>query len=394
MLIKSLSLRRQAFLCASGGQGEALPLLASSPLKGQYPLRIPLLGMLLLGILLRLICKKEGCALKRWLCLLLLLLVPVYGLAESKPVLVSVGLSSAGVKVNGRTVNAAGVGKRAPWGVHEADVIYETMVYQTGQTRLGCLFLNQYPETVGPVRSARINQFYLREEWDAAFIYNGDAGWVAWTYMPEFNRGSPLLINTQKNRDIREWRSREKGVKAPDNLSIHLAGFAKTLDHSGKNVLYQSGDTGNAGTAANLITLDWGNDEWSVQLHYEINQSKYLMDRNNAPFLSYPSAQRNENAVQISFDHVIIQYSDYEWPSRVLPVMSGVGAGKADYYFDGQLVEGTWERKTASSPTRYLDSQGNEMHFKKGTIYIAQFPSVHHRTVSNSVVNYVHSPQE
>lgn len=331
---------------------------------------------------------------RRWLCLLLLLAVPVWGLADCRPVLVSVGLSSAGVKINGRTVNAAGVGKRAPWGIHEAAVIYETMVYQTGQTRLGCLFISRFPDTIGPVRSARMNQFFLREEWDAAFIYNGDAGTLAWTRMPEIDRSSSMLMNRQKNRNIREWTSREKGVKAPDNLSIHLAGLAETLDQGGRNLFYQSDAASTAGTAANQITLDWGNDEWSVQLHYDSNQSKYLMNRNGAPFLSYPSAQKQEKAVQIAFDNVIIQYSDYEWPSRVIPVMKGLGSGRADYFLDGRLIEGTWVRDTAASPTRYLDSQGKEMLFDKGTIYIAQFPSVHIRTAADGFVSYLHSPEE
>jgi len=331
---------------------------------------------------------------KRWLCLLLVLLIPAAGWAESRPVLVSVGISSASIKVNGRTINAAGVGKRSPWGVHEADVIYETMLYQNGQTRLGCLFLSRFPATVGPVRSARMNQFYLREEWDAAFIYNGDAGSTAWTHMPEMDRGSPLLFNTQKNRDVREWCIRESGVKAPDNLSIRLAGFAETLDEGGNVPIFQGNPSVSGAASADGITLDWGAKEWSVQLHFDSNHSKYLMYRNGAPFLSYPSAQKKENAVQLVFDNVIIQHSDYEWPSRVIPVMSGVGAGKADYFLDGQHIEGTWVRDTTSSPTRYLDASGNDMVFKEGTIYIAQFPSVHSQTAADGLVSYVHSPEE
>lgn len=91
------------------------------------------------------------------------LLFPLCSFAAERPILVSVGIASNG--------QAAGIGKRAPWGIHEADIVYEIMMYETGQTRLTCLFQSQFPETVGPVRSARMSQFYLREEWDAAFVF-------------------------------------------------------------------------------------------------------------------------------------------------------------------------------------------------------------------------------
>ena len=73
---------------------------------------------------------------KKWICLLLACMFPFSSAAEG--VLVSVGLSEGQTKVNGRTVKAAGVGKRAPWGIHEADLIYENLLYQSGQTRLAC----------------------------------------------------------------------------------------------------------------------------------------------------------------------------------------------------------------------------------------------------------------
>ena len=88
------------------------------------------------------------------ICLLLACMLPFSAAAEG--VLVSVGLSEGQVLVNGRTVKSAGVVKRAPWGIHEADLIYENLLFQTGQTRLACWFGDVFPQAAGPVRSARL----------------------------------------------------------------------------------------------------------------------------------------------------------------------------------------------------------------------------------------------
>ncbi|MBP3646429.1 MAG: DUF3048 domain-containing protein [Clostridia bacterium] len=328
---------------------------------------------------------------KRLFCFLVALMIPVCGLAEHRPVLVSVGLASAQSKVNGRSVKAAGIGKRAPWGIHEADVIYEGLMFQNGQTRLGCVFQRSFPEAVGPVRSARIGQFFLREEWDAAFVYNGGA---AWELMPEIKRGSSLFLDRQRNQELHQWVRREKGVKAPDNLSVDVAGVSSGLE-SGGNPVFQRGTPTFDGTEVNHISLDCGAREWSVQLHYDALSSEYMMNRNSAPFYSYPSAQERtaEQAVHLSFDSVIVQHSKYEWPSRMMPVLTGVGSGKADYFIDGVMIEGMWIKESVSSVTRYLDQHGNEMVFPDGRIYVAQFPADHQVTVNEGEILYLHFPQ-
>ena len=68
-------------------------------------------------------------------------------------------------------MGASGIMARAPWGLSYADVVYEYPLYRKGDTRLTAVFSDLVPDAVGPIRSARIGNVWLREEWDGAFIF-------------------------------------------------------------------------------------------------------------------------------------------------------------------------------------------------------------------------------
>lgn len=62
------------------------------------------------------------------------------------------------------------------WGVASADLVYELPIQQDGSTRQVALFLSEYPEMAGPVRSARIPMASLAEMWEAPYYFFGYQG--------------------------------------------------------------------------------------------------------------------------------------------------------------------------------------------------------------------------
>ena len=52
--------------------------------------------------------------------------------------------------------DGGGVGNRAPWGVAYADILYETPLTRSHETRITAVFSDMIPDSVGFVRSARI----------------------------------------------------------------------------------------------------------------------------------------------------------------------------------------------------------------------------------------------
>ena len=46
------------------------------------------------------------------------------------------------------------------------------------------------------------------------------------------------------------------------------------------------------------------------------------------------------------------------------------GSGKAFYFFDGNVLEGTWERTSILEPMEFKDTSGNEILLNRGSTYI------------------------
>ena len=101
------------------------------------------------------------------------------------PVLVSVGHGYGTARAEGKTVQAAGAGKVALWGVQQADIVYESLLYRDEQknaasTRLTLLFsdalLRGEKVRCGPVRSLRDASASLREEWQGALAFGSTMG--------------------------------------------------------------------------------------------------------------------------------------------------------------------------------------------------------------------------
>ena len=101
------------------------------------------------------------------------------------PVLVSVGHGYGTARTDGKNVQAAGAGKVALWGLQQADIVYESLLYRDEQknaasTRLTLLFSDALirGEAVecGPVRSLRDASASLREEWQGALAFGSTMG--------------------------------------------------------------------------------------------------------------------------------------------------------------------------------------------------------------------------
>ena len=81
-----------------------------------------------------------------------------------------------------------GVNNIAPWGASYADIVYETPLHGRGMTRISYLFSDLIPDSVGPVRSARLGHAWLREEWDCGFLYYGQQEYTKTNVREEFSK--------------------------------------------------------------------------------------------------------------------------------------------------------------------------------------------------------------
>ena len=148
------------------------------------------------------------------------------------PMLVQISNPEGSEKVDGKKITSAGIGERAPWGGQYADIVYEGILYRSGQTRITFLYSDSLadglPTSAGPVRSARIGHVLLREEWQGGIVYAGgpraEENNIA-AMFAELGAGEKGVTFNLLDGKYQDVKNRVKGVKAPDNYNVNVAGI-------------------------------------------------------------------------------------------------------------------------------------------------------------------------
>ncbi|MBP3646430.1 MAG: DUF3048 C-terminal domain-containing protein [Clostridia bacterium] len=306
------------------------------------------------------------------------------------PMLVQISNPEGSEKIDGKKVTSAGIGDRAPWGGQYADVVYEGILYRSGQTRITFLFNDSFaeglPVSVGPVRSARIGHVLLREEWQGGIVYAGgpraEENNIAAMFAELGASDKGVAFNLLDGK-YQEVKNRVKGVKAPDNYNVNLLGIRALVPTTTVATPHPwlftdvSPYTDGYEMAYN-INLDWGHKRYISHFMYDEANNLYLRFSGNAPYMTFASAddRSEDNEEQLAFSNVIIQRVGYEYTnnSKIMPVMQSVGQGNADIFIGGRYIPGYWVRESIESPTVFFDDQGNEIQLTRGKTFIAHFP--------------------
>lgn len=318
--------------------------------------------------------------------------LPLAGDVSYIPMLVQISNPDASVTYNGVKTSGGGIGTRAPWGGQYADIVYEGILYRTGQTRITFLFCDSFaegqPVSVGPVRSARMGHVLLREEWQGGIIYAGgphaEENNIAAAFAELGASTKGVTFNLLDN-NYKDYKNRVSGVKAPDNYNVNVVGVRSLVPASTASTIQPrpflftdvSPYTDGYETAY-AINLDWGHKKYLSHFYYDENENLYLRFSGDAPYMTFASADDREEAdmEHMSFSNVIIQrvFYNYTDNNKIMPVMQSVGQGNADIFIGGRYIAGYWVRESISSPTVFFDDKGNELQLTRGKTFIADFP--------------------
>lgn len=252
--------------------------------------------------------------------------------------------------------------------LHEADVVYETLV-EGGITRFLAIYWANEPNKIGSIRSAR--QYYLEwlSEYDPLFVYDGFA------------------------------ISRDRRVDAAGNIDryglrkIYTSGSWRVNDRPSPHNLYSStirtweiaeerGWDGHSEVESwsfkNDAPVDERVDSFKAEVAFS-NSANYKVtweyDKATNRYLRYIGGVADkdlESGRQISAKNVIIQEVDVEGPvdeyNRL--IITTTGSGSATILRDGEVVYGTWEKDERESRTQFYDNSGNEIDLNRGLTWI------------------------
>lgn len=281
-------------------------------------------------------------------------------------------------------------------GLTEADVVYVEQV-EGGVTRLAAIYSSRIPAQIGPIRSARISDIELLEQYGkVAFAFSG----AQRKLRPVID--SANLFNVGAEREGILVYSRDKERRAPwnmilntralfaridkRNLDVALASnrgwnFAQAKERDETSDEVEAGDVGKGAEGAEIITAQMRWPATKYEIAWSEDYSGWLLTHDG----SSKDDARGVPIVASTFVAQVVDISDSEYGDKFggrTPLVTTVGQGPVFIFKNGRVITGTWNRPTAQEGTSFASEDGKEITFARGQIWFAlvgQEPKITYR---------------
>lgn len=264
--------------------------------------------------------------------------------------------------------------------ITQADIVYETIA-ESGITRYMPIFWENGVNQVGPIRSAR--QYYI--EWlspyDAIYIHDG----YAMSDDPRTNAGGSLYAyNIKDLSTYGVWREYDGRRYAPHNeyssvvkaweraAQLEWGGFPedfKPWSFKKDESVSQRGSV----TQATIVfdtKMTQNGGQYDVTWDYDETLNAYLRS------VAGKADVDQENNQRVTAKTVIIQLTNMirsgDYKGHL--IFDVIGKGESVILMDGKRIDGTWEKASRTTQTRYYDENGKEIEFNRGQIWVEGVP--------------------
>jgi hypothetical protein len=249
-------------------------------------------------------------------------------------------------------------------GLTKADVVYVETV-EGGVTRLAAVFSSLYPKYVGPVRSGRITDIDLLSQYGTVgLFYSGSQDRL----LPKLQRANLKLVSFDANPS--------GYTRTPSRLMPYdvIGDFKALRERAGKvskptRVGYTFGNAATVGgKPAATVSVRYPfarlDAEWSAE------KKRWLLSMDGAPDMAAEGGQLGPTTLVVQFATVRPSpYHDINGANT--PMTETVGQGRAMFFRDGQVFEGSWSRTGPKQPTEYKFADGSDAVFAPGQLWIA-----------------------
>lgn len=268
-----------------------------------------------------------------------------------------------------------GIGDRAPWGASQADIIYETPLHKNGDTRLSYLFSDVVPESVGPVRSARLTHVELREEWDCGFLFYGGQEYEGTNILDAFRENGTnksLLFSgmVSEGKPWKKYYTRVKGLPGPHDIDANVKAMQALIPADTKapsRPYLFTDELPSLGDFASSISITLKLAKYSSNFTYDPESNVYLRYVGGEPYIDKSTGE------QLSFSNLIIQRTNVSFYHGISdrPLTVNIGSGNADIFIGGRYIPGYWVRTSMKQRTVFFDQEGNELKLQRGKTFIS-----------------------
>lgn len=251
--------------------------------------------------------------------------------------------------------------------ISKADIIYEYRV-EGEFTRYMALFQSNFPENVGPVRSARPYFVQTAKEYNAIYAHWG--GSVAG--LEEVKKRNVVDLDGIALEGVVFHRNKNVGKRAPHNGYISLPELENYLVEKGVDVNDNTASLNFYDKEANIEGLDVGeitlnfNNRYKTSFIYDEASGKYKYIRQGQPVIDEATGQEfdTDNLV------VLFQKGVVAGPKGTLK-MANIGNGTGLLLQKGKLAPITWEKANEDARTILKYPDETEVKFYPGRTFFS-----------------------
>jgi len=253
-------------------------------------------------------------------------------------------------------------------GLEVADVVYIEQV-EGGLTRIAAVFSSKIPAVIGPVRSARISDIEILEQFGrVAFAYSG----AQKKLLPVISEAN--LENLGAQRQSREIYSNDPLRNAPTAMMLQAQTLMQKVKEQqlpvaiSKSAGWNFAESFDTGTAIVSAKVSWPANSYDAV--WSATENRWLLSHSGVPNLAASGIHLGASTFVIQI--VSITPSEYgDKFGGVTPFTATVGSGRGYILRDGKYIAALWDRSTPDVGTSWKTTSGDEIPFAAGQIWIA-----------------------
>lgn len=243
---------------------------------------------------------------------------------------------------------------RPQLGLSSADIVVAEEV-EAGLSRLVAVFHTEFPERVGPVRSARNTDVELLPLFgEPGLVYSG-----ANSRVQENVRGSDSLVPIERS-------DRDPSRPAPHDVVVDLEALAEQHEvGEARDIGWRFGeqdDVWEAGEDSGDLAVGIGGDDFT----FDRRDDRYQPAVNGDPYTDGGDDVLVDNVVVLS----VRNRDDEDTTSSQSIVSETTGEGRVEVTREGRTLTGTWRRDEVEDPMTFSDSDGDPILLRPGSSWV------------------------
>lgn len=252
-------------------------------------------------------------------------------------------------------------------GLKQAQVVYEAIA-EGGITRFLCIYQQNKPGLIGPVRSLRMYYLDWAAPYQASIVHVGGSA----ASLTEVKNGQYRNIDIEYHGGA-SWRATDR--YAPHNVYTNFdklstlngqLGYTKSEFTSFTRADGKAADT----KTATSIDIAISGPLYNSHYAYDTATNTYVRNQNGAPHTDREDGQISPSVVVVlKVDMATVMEDGYR------ESITTSGSGKAYVFQNGTVQEVQWNKASRTAPLKLTDTAGKDIALNRGQTWIAAVPN-------------------